>query len=186
MSFQSLLKSFSYDEATELASDIVTPWLRGMGFKVELRELYESFMWDGFSFNGNLSDRHLIHDLAHWILASEDRRSLPEFGLGAGPESDAKAAEEHAVISTHAARDEESKAALLGILIQHALGIPCGCMLDEVGMTPDTAGDMFSKVEVDYQWLIENGHINCDGVPIFMLQKSPGSYLRSSNKLRVA
>ncbi len=62
---------------------------------------------------------NLCHDLAHWLIASPDRRVLPDFGLGPGPDSCATA-ERNVNVST--AQLEESAASILGILIERHLG----------------------------------------------------------------
>lgn len=103
-----------------------------LGLKLKPRPLHTDFMYNGKTFNSNLPGRHLCHELAHWLIASENRRNLPEFGLGAGPESDWDVAEEVKIVSSHAAEEEEKLAALLGILIQHHLGLPVGGMFDEI------------------------------------------------------
>jgi hypothetical protein len=84
-SLDAILSEVSLEE--EADSDIVVPWLLDLGFELQPRELFNSFMWDGHSFNENLPDRHLIHELAHLVLATPDRRTVPEFGLGPGPET---------------------------------------------------------------------------------------------------
>ena len=65
-------------------------------------------------------DRDIIHDIAHYALCPEDRRALPEFGLGTSPDG-CKSVE--SVISGEVAWAEESRASLLGIAWEFALGL---------------------------------------------------------------
>jgi hypothetical protein len=44
--------------------------------------------WDGFKINAkDITEDGMIHEIAHWILAPEERRAIPDYGLGAGPSS---------------------------------------------------------------------------------------------------
>jgi hypothetical protein len=59
----------------------------------------------------------VFHEVAHWQIASLDRRALYDFGLGAGPET-GRIAEANAVcrVGNDIKEDEENLASLLGIL----------------------------------------------------------------------
>jgi hypothetical protein len=157
-----ILSEISFDDESEVY--VAAGWMRSMGFKVEARPLYSSFMWDGVSFNDNLPDRHLLHDLAHWIVASPARRKIPEFGLGGGPESPWSEAESHRRLSTREANMEELMAALLGLLIQHGLGLPCGLMAEELslGVPPNVDAGVYVFA---WRWLRERKLVNAAGIP---------------------
>ena len=140
-----------------------------MGLSMEERELHQSYMWDGHSFNANLPDRHILHDVAHWMLASPDRRSLPEFGLNRGPETDP----ELPVLAALKRKDEmweETRAAILGILLQRALGMPCGLMAEEVALFDKGIPSMLKEDWLPaYTWLRETGMVDRDGIPAVIL-----------------
>ena len=67
----------------------------------------------------------LVHEVAHWLIAPDDRRVLPDFGLGAGPETgrieEANAAR---CVDDTVKEEEELLASLLGILFEAVLGQP--------------------------------------------------------------
>ena len=67
----------------------------------------------------------MIHEVAHWLIAPSARRNLPDFGLGAGPET-GRVAEADAVrcVNDIVREEEEMLASLLGILFEAALGQP--------------------------------------------------------------
>ena len=60
----------------------------------------------------------LTHELAHWLRASPERRHVPEFGLGVGPETAGKG--DPPIVENP--YDEEMHASMLGILIERELG----------------------------------------------------------------
>ncbi|MGB8841127.1 MAG: hypothetical protein WCC64_08630, partial [Aliidongia sp.] len=65
------------------------------------------------------------HEVAHYQLASPERRDLPDFGLGAGPETGRIATADAALRLDGLAREyEEQMASLLGILWEIELGQP--------------------------------------------------------------
>ena len=42
--------------------------------------------WNGMKFSAkNIETDNLFHEIGHWIASSKERRLLPEFGLGPGP-----------------------------------------------------------------------------------------------------
>lgn len=82
------------------------------------------YMWDGevASF-WQQTGPNILHDAAHWLVASEVQRRCIDFGIGGGPDS------RHAVPESHKgylniASDQELDASVLGISIQYALGFP--------------------------------------------------------------
>src|SRR5262249_29134701 len=81
--------------------------------------------WDGERLNAETEAFVLTHEIAHFQLASPARRHVVDFGLGAGPDTVARAAAERAAVLTHLAGDrEEARVSLLGILWEVALGQP--------------------------------------------------------------
>jgi hypothetical protein len=83
------------------------------------------FNWDGAALNGTTEAYVILHEVAHFVLASPERRGLIEFGLGPGPDTlDRAAAERAAVVPLLAREQDEAAASLLGILWEAALGQP--------------------------------------------------------------
>lgn len=76
-------------------------------------------MWAGESIKTSMPWYHITHDLAHWMLASHKRRSLVEFGLGAGPETVGEFTQ--TVSESFRDRDEDC-AQILGSLIARSIG----------------------------------------------------------------
>lgn len=85
---------------------------------------------DGFAWNGKrfafrfTAASDVLHHFAHYLVASGDRRKLPEFGLGPGFDTgkDDKA-KDAAIITGYDAQREEGKASCLGILMERELGM---------------------------------------------------------------
>lgn len=85
----------------------------------------DAFSWDGSAVRVQTEASVLIHEVAHWQIAPPARRALPDFGLGAGPESGRKAdADAACCVGIDVKAGEELLASLLGILWEAALGQP--------------------------------------------------------------
>jgi hypothetical protein len=85
----------------------------------------EGFHWNGSALRADSEAYVLLHEVAHFQVAAPERRSLPEFGLGAGPDTLLRAEAEGAQRVFGLAREaEEAAASLLGILWEAALGHP--------------------------------------------------------------
>lgn len=76
-----------------------------------------AFSWDGVAIRTRSETSVVFHEVAHWQIAPAERRALPDFGVGAGPES-GRIDEANAVICVDAAtrEEEENLSSLLGIL----------------------------------------------------------------------
>lgn len=75
--------------------------------------------WDGQHLRTRSEPWVLAHEIAHWLLCPPALRHLPDFGLGAGPESGARRVANAAIALTREQRLwEEALASLLGILLQ--------------------------------------------------------------------
>lgn len=76
-----------------------------------------AFSWDGRAIRTRSETSVVFHEIAHWQVAPPERRALPDFGVGAGPETgridEANAA---ACVDAAAKEDEENLSSLLGIL----------------------------------------------------------------------
>jgi hypothetical protein len=83
------------------------------------------FSWDGQAARRDTEAYVLLHEAAHFQLASPERRRRIDFGLGPGPETGARALAERAAMLHGLARErEEAMASLLGILWEVELGHP--------------------------------------------------------------
>jgi len=95
----------------------------GMGVASEPRG--SSLSWDGALLRPDTEAYVLLHEVAHFQLASPARRRVIDFGLGAGPDTlDRGAADRAAMLTPLAADREEALVSLLGILWETALGHP--------------------------------------------------------------
>lgn len=76
-----------------------------------------AFSWDGRAIRTRSETSVVFHEVAHWQIASPERRMLPDFGVGAGPES-GRIDEANAAVCVDAAtrEEEENLSSLLGIL----------------------------------------------------------------------
>ena len=84
-----------------------------------------AFSWDGRVIRTRSETSVVFHEIAHWQVAPPERRGLPDFGLGAGPET-GRVAEANAAACTDIAtkEEEENLASLLGILWEVEHGEP--------------------------------------------------------------
>ncbi len=108
------------------------------------------FNWDGAALNGATEAYVILHEIAHFVLAPPERRTLVDFGLGPGPDTiDRDNAERAAVLPASAREEDEAAASLSGILWEAALGQPAlASFLDQnwlEGIERSAAGH-FSRV----------------------------------------
>ena len=96
------------------------------GFGILDRDPKAWFTWDGQNVACGMEPSVIIHEVAHYQCAAPYRRTLPDFGLGAGPETGVGTAAANAVrVVTGADADvEEGLSSLLGILWEAELGQP--------------------------------------------------------------
>lgn len=84
-----------------------------------------AYNWDGAALDGNTEAYVILHEVAHFALAPPERRGLPDFGLGPGPDTrDRAGAERAATVAVLEREADEAAASLLGILWEAALGQP--------------------------------------------------------------
>ena len=134
-----------------------------------------AFSWDGERLHADTEAFVLLHEIAHFQLASPARRRAIDFGLGAGPDTvDRTAAERVAVLTELAGDREEAMVSLLGILWEASLGHPAlASFLDQnwlEGAGAERAGAHFSSV---LRRLREGGFIDRAGQPTRQLRKDP-------------
>jgi hypothetical protein len=84
-----------------------------------------AFSWDGTFIRTRSETSVVFHEIAHWQIAPLARRPLPDFGVGAGPET-GRVDEANAAICVDAAtkEEEENLSSLLGILWEVEYGEP--------------------------------------------------------------
>ncbi len=88
-----------------------------MGIRTLDEDPAVAFSWDGRIIRSRSETSVVFHEIAHWQIAPEERRALPDFGLGAGPETGQIDAANAAVCVAFAVKEEEENlASLLGIL----------------------------------------------------------------------
>lgn len=83
----------------------------------------QAFSWDGVVLRTRSEPWVLLHEIGHWLLCPPARRHLPDFGVGAGPESGFKQAADVArCVDDDTRQQDEVLSSLLGILLQAELG----------------------------------------------------------------
>lgn len=126
-----------------------------------------AYSWDGNRLRVRSEASVIVHEVAHWQICPPERRALPDFGLGAGPETGEKAAADSAVAADFATREgEERLASLLGILWEAELGQPAILAFLEQNWLegwkrPAAAEAFVSTIET----LHDGGFIDADGRP---------------------
>jgi hypothetical protein len=84
-----------------------------------------AFSWDGHAIRMRSEASVAVHEVAHWLLCAPERRPLPDFGLGAGPETGLKEIANAAFcVSEEDREEEEVLTSLLGILWEAEFGQP--------------------------------------------------------------
>jgi hypothetical protein len=122
---------------------------RSLGMAVHSSDRSCQFNWDGAALNGATEAYVILHEAAHFVLATPQRRRLVDFGLGAGPDTlDRERAEREATLPGLARDEDEARASLLGILWEAALGQPAlASFLDQNWLEgSDRAAAHFTRV----------------------------------------
>ncbi len=151
-------------QALDLARSI------GMG----VREV-SKLSWDGACLNADTEAFVLTHEVAHFQLASPERRRVIDFGLGAGPDTvDQVAADGVAILTPLAGDREEALVSLLGILWEVALSQPAlASFLDQnwlEGVGTARAAAHFTSV---LRRLRDGGFVTDSGRPTRQLRMDP-------------
>jgi hypothetical protein len=98
---------------------------RALGIPTLDEEPAVSFSWDGRVLRTQSEPWVILHEIAHWLICPPQRRGLPDFGVGAGPESGRKAEADRArVVDDESQQRDEAMASLLGVLLEAELGQP--------------------------------------------------------------
>lgn len=91
----------------------------GLPFTEETPRYY---LWTGKQFNlWDMNASDILHEVAHWLVATEEERISPEFGLGLAPEPGCQIAP--MTVSKEEAKSKERLASALGIQMERALGM---------------------------------------------------------------
>ena len=78
-----------------------------------------AYNWDGAALDGATEAYVILHEVAHYLLAPPERRALPDFGLGPGPDTrDRAGAERAAALPVHRARGRRGG----GVAARHFVG----------------------------------------------------------------
>ncbi len=84
-----------------------------------------AYNWDGVALDGDTEAYVILHEVAHYVLAPPERRALPDFGVGPGPDTRDRAGAERAASLRVLEREaDEAMASLLGILWEAQMGQP--------------------------------------------------------------
>lgn len=97
---------------------------KGVGVKLNWkRNPSFSFQWDGtdIACDGQNAS-NILHDIAHWVFADEDRKEVEDFGLGPGPDSGFS--DTIMMVTGEESGNEEELASALGIWWEKQLGLP--------------------------------------------------------------
>ena len=149
-----------------------------IGMKPLMRDPSLSYSWDGSHVSALSEPSVLLHEVAHFQLASPERRGLPDFGLGAGPETGLRDLADAARRLDFQAREaEEAMASLLGMLWEAELGLNAMPAFQEQNWLegadrPGTAA-FFTYVVIR---LIDDGFVGSDGTPRLLLRSMPDEH----------
>ncbi|PKU26532.1 hypothetical protein [Telmatospirillum siberiense] len=131
------------------------------------------FTWDGQAVRAGCEPSVIIHEVGHLQCASPDRRSVYDFGLGAGPETGRRAEADAAATVFGVERDqEEALASLQGILWEAALDQPAILAFIEQnwlegGDRPENRAHFLKNLRI----LRHHGLIDEDGLPTERLRE---------------
>ncbi|HEV2187534.1 MAG TPA: hypothetical protein VGR70_10015 [Stellaceae bacterium] len=104
---------------------VALDFARAHGMAVHPEGTSRAYNWDGVALDGATEAYVILHEVAHYLLAPPERRVLPDFGLGPGPDTRDRAGAERAATITAPEREaDEAAASLLGILWEAELDQP--------------------------------------------------------------
>ena len=149
--------------------------LRQLGMAIRAGAPQLDFSWNGAAVRSETEAYVLLHEGAHFQLASPERRHVIDFGLGPGPETgDCDGARRAQRLHSIAREREEAMASLLGILWEVELGHPAlASFLDQNWLEgadrPGTAAHFTAILGALYR----RGFINAAGQPQQRLRLAP-------------
>ncbi len=97
---------------------IVYDLLHKLGIAYKKTFPAEGFAWDGKKLAIRNTVSNIFHDIAHWLVATPERRNATDFGLGSGPDSGKVSGW---LIPFSEVDEEELCASVLGICMEHTL-----------------------------------------------------------------
>lgn len=152
-------------------------WARRLGIPVIDEEPSRAFSWDGRALRTRSEPCVVFHEIAHWQLAAPARRGLPDFGLGAGPESGRKDEADRArVVGEEERIAEECAASLLGILWEAACGGPAiEAFLEQNWLERFDSAGTHRLFGATLGGLFERGLIDDTGAPTALRAVGPGA-----------
>jgi hypothetical protein len=104
--------------------EVVSDFLKSKGFDCERADTSKAaYQWTGESVLRANRGCDLLHEYAHFCLASKDRLQVPGFGLGTEPDLTDGHCEEAPRILTNGDIDEETRASFLGVMFERELGL---------------------------------------------------------------
>ena len=110
------------DGAAERDRQAALAFARRHGMAVHPPGTACAYNWDGTALDGATEAYVILHEVAHFVLASPERRALPDFGLGPGPDTrDRAGAQRAAALPVLEREADEAMASLLGILWEAGL-----------------------------------------------------------------
>lgn len=127
-----------------------------LGIPVSTRNPQDSYSWDGKTMAVNdwkIPISNVLHDIAHWLVSTPERRLIPDFGLGTGPDSGLFIKE---FVSDPTI--EEMQASCLGILYEKVLGL--GWEYTFKWHSWDNDGEFEKQIS-----LLEERGLVCNGMP---------------------
>jgi len=132
------------------------------------------FSWDGEALRIRSEAYVLMHEVAHWQLCPAERLGLPDFGLGAGPETGRQAEADAARrVDPETELLEEQRSSLLGILWEAALCQPAlNAFLEQnwlEGWERGAAAAHFTRILSD---LVRLGLATPEGLPLAVTVRS--------------
>ncbi len=135
-----------------------------------------AFSWDGAVIRWRTEASVTVHEVAHWQLCAPERRALPDFGLGAGPESGLKDIADAALaVSSEQLEHEEVLTSLLGILWEAELGQPAIlAFLEQNWLEGPERPSTLAFFTTSLDELHQRGVIGRDGRPVFPPGPPPG------------
>lgn len=154
-----------------------------IGIPVAPRHPEHSWAWDGRTLatvKMNASD--LAHDIAHWLVCSKKRRSMPDYGLEDGPQSGIKLKRK---IKRAKEQIEEEHASILGMLIEkHFLSKErWATTFNDHGWNQDPLPRAGYKMAIRLRYLIDKGFVDPISLaPCFPNRKAGSSSMRSAWK----
>lgn len=134
----------------------------GLSFTEDTPRGGDLYLWTGNQFHiGEMTAANIIHEIAHWLVATEEERNTPEFNLGLAPEPGCRTLSRK--MPKKEAQCKECMASVLGIQIELTLGLPWEKTHSMHGWS-DTDQSFEDRVAL----LKGKGFLNAEGRPTFL------------------